>query len=473
MITSSEELLHQRYRIERPLGAGGQGQTYLASDDQTGQTVVLKELTLGKATDWKALELFEREARILQSLDHPRIPRYIDSFHLEEEGRFFLVQQYVSGETLDAFLQRGQRFHQNEALHFLEEILHLLSYLHGLSPPVVHRDIKPANLIVTEDGSFVLIDFGAVQDVVARTVGGSTMVGTSGFMPPEQIMGRTGPPTDLYGLAATVVHLTSGIDPGLLPLSRMKLQFREKTPLSAPFLDLLDQMLEPELEDRIPSTARALEILEELRDRLARGKVPHQDSSSSQLPSTRSRVPEPRLPIYPVADRFRVSTVSLAGASLRIEITPPAVSSIRRSRERLILILAFSGFFAIYRLYFLTLLIIALYLPLVHFRPPASYSSRLLLSPSGLRLTEVVTSRGKEKLTRDIRIPLEKLRSVELIADSNRAQKGIRFLDADHHAHLFHSKSIFSTSSSPTYAEIEVQWLFELCQAHLSSLQDS
>lgn len=271
------ETLKDRFEVRREIGRGAQGLTFLGVDRQTKEKVAIKELTLGDIPDWKAIELFEREAQALRILDHPSIPRYVDAFHTESSAgeRFFLVQEFIKGDDLSLFLEGGGRFNESEACQFLQEMLATLSYLHGLSPPVIHRDIKPSNIIQREDGRFALIDFGGVQILAAQTVGGSTIVGTSGYMAPEQLLGRAVPASDLYGLAATTVHLLSGRAPDEMESDRLELQFRSHTPITLPLADLLEHMLAPSVEARYDQADDVLQILNSRS--LSRGDDPEFD----------------------------------------------------------------------------------------------------------------------------------------------------------------------------------------------------
>ncbi len=255
----------RHFEVFERIGRGGQGWTYRGRDKTTGQPVAIKELDLTGVDDWKAIELFEREATVLESLDHPAIPAYIDSFHLSgDDGRserFFLVQEFVEGQDLASLLDEGLRFDEAQARAFLIEMLEILQYLHSLDPPVIHRDVKPSNIIRRHAGPLALIDFGAVQALLPDQGGASTIVGTSGYMPLEQLMGRTVPATDLYALAATAVHLLSHRHPADLPVDAMALQFREFVNISEESAALLENMLAPHIEDRLSTADEALSIL--------------------------------------------------------------------------------------------------------------------------------------------------------------------------------------------------------------------
>lgn len=201
----------QRYRITSILGEGNSGITYAAEDmTQPGITLALKVLSFQETSDWKMLELFEREAKVLAQLQHPAIPRYFDSFHIDTENdrQFYIVQELAKGKSLAAWVESGWHADEATVKKIAEEILEILVYLQQLEPPVIHRDIKPQNIIRDDNGSIFLVDFGAVRDTYYTTMmRGSTVVGTFGYMAPEQFRGQAEPATDLYGLAATLLFL--------------------------------------------------------------------------------------------------------------------------------------------------------------------------------------------------------------------------------------------------------------------------
>ncbi|MEM9004454.1 MAG: serine/threonine-protein kinase [Cyanobacteria bacterium P01_F01_bin.86] len=257
-------MVQARYRILSVLGQGGSGITYEAEESQTGQRVALKELSLKGISDWKKLQLFEREAKILENLDHPAIPSYLDYFQIDTaDNRFFyIVQELAEGKSLADLVAAEKRFPETEVRRIALEVLQILQYLHGLNPLVIHRDIKPQNIICKEDGQIFLVDFGAVQTVHRETTAfGSTVVGTYGYMPPEQFRGQAYPTTDLYGLGATLLHLLTHRNPADLPQSRLQYVFRPYANISEPFAKWLDGLLEPLAEDRFDAASTAIAAL--------------------------------------------------------------------------------------------------------------------------------------------------------------------------------------------------------------------
>ena len=253
------------YELGRELGQGAFGVTYEAVKVSTDEAVAVKRLTLRGLSDWKPVERFEREAKVLRSLRHPGVVRFIDTFEIEREDGvdFFIVSELVKGHTLGEKIARGDRWTEKEAKALLRQLLEILEYLHSLSPRVIHRDIKPGNVIIQEDGTVVLIDFGAVSDVqVRRPDGGLTVAGTAGYMPPEQAMGVIDPRSDLYAVGATMVHVLTHTHPSELPRAGLRLKFEDRVGVSGAFIDLLHRLLDPDPERRPASAQEALAMLE-------------------------------------------------------------------------------------------------------------------------------------------------------------------------------------------------------------------
>ena len=260
----SGALIGGRYRVERELGAGGFGTTYAAIDEASGEQVAVKVLDLHRVDSWKAVELFEREARVLQTLEHPGIPAYVEFRPVEAEKQAFLVQTLAPGQDLLRALQT-RRFTEDDLRDLTERMLHILQYLGERHPVVVHRDIKPANILIDESGTISLVDFGAVRDVARVTLGGgSTIAGTFGYMAPEQLQGEANPSSDLYGLGMTLIHLASGRSPADFDKRRLKPDFKPHIQLSDGFEAFIDRLIEPVPDDRYQSADDALAALRKL-----------------------------------------------------------------------------------------------------------------------------------------------------------------------------------------------------------------
>ena len=262
----SGKILAERYEVQRQLGKQTGRQTLLARDLQTQELVVIKQLFLGGDFEWQDLKLFEREAETLKTLSHPAIPRYLDYLEIDEPDTkgFALVQTYVEGKTLEEHLRSGRTFSESEVKQLAKSLLEILIYLHEeQDPPVIHRDIKPSNILLHSRsahsvGQVYLVDFGSVQNQAAKFGGTITVVGTYGYMAPEQFGGRSVPASDLYGLGATLIYLVTGLHPTELSQQDLKIQFADRvTHLNSSLIDWLEWMTEPSLDKRLSSAGEA------------------------------------------------------------------------------------------------------------------------------------------------------------------------------------------------------------------------
>jgi len=265
----TEKVLQERYQLKQLLGHNAGRQTWLAEDKTTQprQSVIVKLLAFNPQMHWDELKLFEREAQVLKNINHPRIPKYHDYFSVDKEMGdglpwFGLVQEYIPGESLQQLLEQGKTFSETQVRQIAIEVLNILIYLHELSPPVFHRDLKPSNLILGKNERIYLVDFGAVQDKATAEGVTFTVVGTSGYAPPEQLWGKAVAASDLYALGATLIHLLTGITPSELQQDNLRIQFAEKVKLDADFTDWLYQLTEPSPERRYSTARQALESLQ-------------------------------------------------------------------------------------------------------------------------------------------------------------------------------------------------------------------
>jgi serine/threonine protein kinase len=240
------------YRIEGVLAQGPHGRVYRAYAPD-GSIVALKELQFASVPGAQQIDAFEREAATLKTLHHPRIPRYIESFS-DGEGvqvRLYLAAEFIEGEMLSRRIARG-RFGETELRDLAEQVLRVLEYLHGLG--VLHRDIKPDNLIVRPPGEVVLVDFGSARQLSGSRTYGSTLVGTFGYMPTEQLGGTVDATSDLYALGATLLHAATGKSPSDL----LSTDFSLRVPREIPLHDLIAHLVQPRRERRFRSAEAAL-----------------------------------------------------------------------------------------------------------------------------------------------------------------------------------------------------------------------
>ncbi|MEB3232879.1 MAG: serine/threonine-protein kinase, partial [Leptolyngbyaceae bacterium] len=350
----------QRYRLQRQLGLGGFGRTYLAEDiNRFNEPCVLKEFApqvSDPGTLKKAEQLFEREAGVLYQLQHAQIPCFRELLRAEMEGvlpptlpsqmRLFLVQDYVKGQTYQNLLeqrqQTGQNFTEAEILQLLRDILPVLGYIHNKG--VIHRDISPDNLIQRErDRLPVLIDFGGVKQAAMTAVSGiaenearmsasispasispapmtpapMTIVGKQGYAPPEQMTsGRVFPHSDFYALGVTVLVLMTGQSPYPLLDPNSPGFWQTQLSLSALLTRVLRKMLAIYPSDRY---ATATDILTAL--------FPNAHLPNAQPPIIQPAITTPPLPATPPSTARTVAVAPAHPAPVAAS-TPLAPASI-------------------------------------------------------------------------------------------------------------------------------------------------
>jgi len=216
-------IIDGRYNIVRGIGCGAFGAVYQAQVTQKpGMIVALKE-----TFDPRDIQGFEREFKVLQSLQHDNLPQYHEVFQWNGNG--YLVMEFVAGQTLEDVLQKASRpLAEAQILSYAMQLCDALSYLHSQNPPILHRDIKPANIRLTPEGLVKLVDFGLFkqgsQSKLSTVRGGTPL-----YMPLEQWGGGTDIQSDLYSLGATLYHLATRHEP--LPATD---RLKEPDPLPSP-----------------------------------------------------------------------------------------------------------------------------------------------------------------------------------------------------------------------------------------------
>lgn len=219
------KVLHERYRINKIIGQGGNGSIYVADDLRLeGRLCAVKQvrydINLPEALLKEAREQFMREATVLARLDHPNLPKVSDFFSIGQED--FIVMDYVPGDDLRTMLAKaessGKFLKEEEVLNWAMQIGDALSYLHSQDPPILHRDIKPSNLKVTPSGLIKLVDFGLVKLLAPDEVTITIMQGqgTAIYTPLEQYGGdsnHTDARADVYAFGCTLYHLLTNTPP--------------------------------------------------------------------------------------------------------------------------------------------------------------------------------------------------------------------------------------------------------------------
>ena len=280
--TETPEEIRSRYRFVCPIGHGSQGNVFKAVRCSDGQVVAIKVLSIDSVQNWKDYELFHRESEVLQSLNMKGIAKFYESLEFLEQKhpRAYIVQEYIEGRSLEEMIQSGYRFTVNRVFEIALELLTLLEKLHRHDPPVIHRDLKPANIMcrrsTERDYDVYLIDFGAVANPKVQG-GGSTIAGTCGYMPPEQLMGRPEASSDIYALGATLVYMLSGADPGEIQVKDFRLiiePYLEQIPPG--IVNVLRQMIDPAADKRLCDYVK----LRECFANFAKGRYQYELSSA-------------------------------------------------------------------------------------------------------------------------------------------------------------------------------------------------
>jgi predicted Ser/Thr protein kinase len=251
------QIIAGKFRIDQPLATGGFGVVYKATDPTTGELVAIKEMI---ATDPKEFNLrrtfFRREAEILRALQHiPIVPRLYD--FIEDGGAAYLVMEFIPGNNLLTLLDKPgtSPFPVAQVAAWGARICEALAHMHRMHPPLIHRDMKPENIMLLPDGSTIrLIDFGTAREmghgIMARGVA-KTKVYTEGYAPPEQIIGKPEPRSDLFALAGTLYHLATGQAPeGFFTGRELEKKIRDYSASDRWFYELIAINLSEDVNDR-------------------------------------------------------------------------------------------------------------------------------------------------------------------------------------------------------------------------------
>ncbi|WP_017654814.1 protein kinase domain-containing protein [Fortiea contorta] len=272
-------LLDGRYQVLQVLGGGGFGQTYIAEDTHrpgSPKCVVkhLKPITHNPEFLKTARRLFTSEAETLEKLgSHDQIPRLLAYF--EENQEFFLVQDFIAGNSLKAELLPGQKWTEEQVIQLLYQILIVLEFIH--SQKVIHRDIKPENIIRREqDNKLVLIDFGAVKQVQNQlfTVPGQTdisiAIGTPGYMSTEQGRGKPRPNSDIYSLGMIGIQALTGLHPRQMEEDHNtgEIHWQHQAIVSPGLSEILSKMVLHHFKERYQSATNVIEALQQLHTQI-------------------------------------------------------------------------------------------------------------------------------------------------------------------------------------------------------------
>ncbi|MEM6292813.1 MAG: serine/threonine-protein kinase [Myxococcota bacterium] len=252
-----------QYTVTSVLRESASASTYEVQRQSDGAAFVLKKLRIANLEHWKQFDLFEREVAALKAIEHPFVPRWVDSHLDEETGVFVSIQTLVRGTTLKQMIAQRGGLTAQEVDNYLRQALGILMHLHERAPQIIHRDINPSNVMVAQ-GQVYLIDFGAVK-VGDEQSTSMTTVGTFGYMAPEQILGRASVQSDLYGLGMTMVTMATGLDPSAMPQNPSTGQVDPSSVLRAPpnLTRTLLALIRPGVAERPTSARVALGMLDQ------------------------------------------------------------------------------------------------------------------------------------------------------------------------------------------------------------------
>ena len=298
-------MLNDRYRILEQVGQGGFGSVYKAADTSFGDRLVaLKEMEqkgLSPQEIEAAAAGFKREALLLANLRHPHLPRIYD--HFSDSGRWYLVMDYIEGETLEAYPQKGIPDPRTGKRHLpVEEVLDIgiqlcavLDYLHTRQPPIVFRDLKPANVMCTPGKHLYLIDFGIARHFKPGQIKDTIPLGSPGYAAPEQYgKVQTTPRADIYSLGVMLHQLLTGDDPTTTPFLLAPLQ-TDGHPALAQLAALVKQMTELDESHRPASAVAVKEQLQEIaagqNDQRVLWRLPPTQSRARQFSPASGAVP--------------------------------------------------------------------------------------------------------------------------------------------------------------------------------------
>lgn len=288
----SGSLLKQRYRLLDTVGKGGFGAVYKTEDTQlSNRLVAVKEMSQQGLTPLelqKATDAFQREGVLLARLQHPSLPAIYE--HFREAGRWYLVMEWIAGETLEARLTKASGGHilHKEALQIGVQLCDVLAYLHTRQPPIIFRDLKPSNVMLTPDGHLFLIDFGIARFFKPGQAKDTIAFGSPGYAAPEQYgKAQTTPQSDIYSLGTLLHQMLSGHDPST---NQPLLWDFPVLPSQVPteLAKLVEQMLQPRPEDRPASIA----IVKPILQGAAAG-----NATTKQVETTQTPVAPPAAPV--------------------------------------------------------------------------------------------------------------------------------------------------------------------------------
>jgi len=312
----STALIGGRYRLEAQVGAGGMSTVHRALDEKLNRPVAVKLMHRATAADADQLERFRREAKAVARLSHPHLVAVIDAG--DDDGRPFIVFEFIDGETLKARIRRNGRLDVAESVAFAIEIARALDCAH--SAGIVHRDVKPQNVLIDTEGRARVTDFGIARtmDEHGLTADGR-VIGTTDYVSPEQALGeQVGPASDVYSVGVVLFEMLTGSVPFTAdsPVAVAMCHVRDPMPdvrakrpeVSATLAAIIDKATDKDLNQRYSSTAELTADLEQALTLEASRSGEAGETATSVL-RTLSEDDQSHVPLWVRSKRLRAGLV--------------------------------------------------------------------------------------------------------------------------------------------------------------------
>lgn len=256
-------LIEGKYEILTMVGKGGMSEVYLAMDRNLNKQWAIKEIKK-RARDKNNTVIVQSamaEANLMKKLDHPCLPRIVDI--IDKEDVIYVVMDYIEGVSLNKVLEKEGAQSQDTVIEWAKDLCGVLDYLHSQNPPIIYRDMKPANIMLQENGSIKLIDFGIAREYKEENLEDTVSLGTKGYAAPEQFggKGQTDRRTDIYCLGVTLYHLVTGKNPCEPPYEIYPIRYWNPE-LSAGLENIILQCTQLNPDDRFDSCAELLYALD-------------------------------------------------------------------------------------------------------------------------------------------------------------------------------------------------------------------
>lgn len=259
-------IIDGKYKILSEIGRGGMSTVYLAINEKANKPWAIKEVRKDGSQNFEIVrQSLIVETDLLRKLQHPNLPSIIDI--IDQDDNFLIVMDYIEGITLDKVVRESGAQKQEDVVNWAIQLCDVLEYLHTRKPPIIYRDMKPSNIMIKNDGSVVLIDFGIAREFKETEIADTTCLGTQGYAAPEQFggHGQTDARTDIYCLGATMYHMLTGHNPSEPPYEIYPITHWNST-LSSGLESIVLKCTQKNPEDRFRTAEELSYALEHYRD---------------------------------------------------------------------------------------------------------------------------------------------------------------------------------------------------------------